>query len=469
MTQNKFKLLIASIIIACMETVSAQESPVVTLQKNVEHALENAGRSEAQKYTLQQCLDFAVNNSYAAYRANLDMQEAALQKQEAQSGVLPQINLSGSFDDNVLLAKMMLPGEIIGQPGEQIPVEMGTQYVLDASARLEQVIFSPTLFAGIKIAKNHLELQRLRAAMTKEELIFNVSYAYYDILNNMQELEHIAYMLVRQDSLYLLMKRRVEENLVREVDLNRLTVNMNNLRVEGENHRNIIAQQKRYLQLLIGMPVNDPMELDDATVRTENFLPLPYDAVPIENKIELEILNRQMDMLGLEIRQIKAGYLPTLSAVAQGGYQFQANNLHLSKEPWFNSFLVGVRLSVSVFDGFGKRSKVRQKNVQLQRLETDLTETTQTIAMNYYNAKAQLKTTGESVQAQHANLQLAEKVYAQTAMLYREGLASLTDLLETENSLHEAKTTHTSEIIRYRKTEVDLLKASGRIEELIEN
>jgi hypothetical protein len=65
---------------------------------------------------------------------------------------LPQINLSGSLDDNVALPKLVLPGEIIGQPGEQIPVEMGTQYVLDASARLEQVIFSPTFFAGIKNA-----------------------------------------------------------------------------------------------------------------------------------------------------------------------------------------------------------------------------------------------------------------------------------------------------------------------------
>jgi outer membrane protein TolC len=117
-----------------METVSAQESPAVTLKKNAEHALENAGRSEAQKFTLQQCLDFAVNNSYAAYRANLDIQEAVFQKQEAQSGVLPQINLSGSFDNNVALPKLVLLGEIIGQPGEQIPVEMGTQYVLDASA-----------------------------------------------------------------------------------------------------------------------------------------------------------------------------------------------------------------------------------------------------------------------------------------------------------------------------------------------
>jgi outer membrane protein TolC len=340
------------------------------------------------------------------------------------------------------------------------------------------VVFSPTLFAGIRISKNNLELQRLRTVMTKEELIFNVSYAYYDILNSVQESEHIGYMLAKQDSLYLLMKQRVEENVTREVDLNRLKVKMTNLRVNGENLRNTIAQQKRYLQILIGMPVNEPIELDDAIVGATLVVVQSGRAVdqsgrpqgsPLQtpqDRIELEILNKQKDMLGLEIKQINAGYLPTLSAVASGGYQFQANNLRVGQEPWFNSFLIGVRLSVPVFDGFGKRSQVRQKRMQMQRLDTDFKETNETFAVEYQTAQAQLKTTYEAVQAQNANLQLAEKVYAQTTMLYKEGLASLTDLLETENALHEAKTTCTSEIIRYRKTEVDLLKAIGALEQL---
>ncbi|KAA6338885.1 hypothetical protein EZS27_013149 [termite gut metagenome] len=87
--------------------------------------------------------------------------------------------------------------------------------------------------------------------------------------------------------------------------------------------------------------------------------------------------------------------------------------------------------------------------------------------MNYQNAIAQLKTIYESVQAQNENLQLAEKVYGQTILLYKEGLANLTDLLETENSLHEAKTAQTSEMIRYKKAKIDLLKANGTLENLL--
>jgi hypothetical protein len=46
---------------------------------------------------------------------------------------------------------------------------MGSKYALDFSANEEQVIFAPTLFTGIKIAKNNIELQRLRRTMKNEE------------------------------------------------------------------------------------------------------------------------------------------------------------------------------------------------------------------------------------------------------------------------------------------------------------
>jgi outer membrane protein TolC len=421
-------------------------------------------QENAPKYSLQQCIDFALTNSYAIRRSHLDVREADYRKQEAFAGVLPQVNVAGSFDNNLAIGKVILPGEIVGQPGTTIAAEMGTKYVLDASASLEQVVFSPSLFTGIKIARNNLELQKLRATMTGEELIFNVSHVYYDILSSMQELENTNSMTGRQDSLYTLMKRRVEESLTREVDLNRLQVNLTSLRVRSENIQNTIDRQKRYLQILMGMSIENVIELDDSEINNTAQTVLTPS---LQNHTELEILTKQKDILDLEIRQIKNGYLPTLSVVASGNYQFQAENLHLSKEPWFNSFLIGARLSVPVFDGFGKRSQVRQKRMQLQRLDTDIQETSQHLDMNYRNAQQQMEASRKSVAAQNENVQLAEKIYSQTLLLYQEGLAGMTDLLETETSLREVQTAYTTELIRYKKAEIDLLKAGGMLEQLI--
>lgn len=421
-----------------------------------------------QKYSLQQCLDFALNNSYAIHKAKLDISGAAHYIQEVRSNVLPQINASGSLDHSIVLPTTMLPGEIIGQPGVQIPVQMGTKNILDFGITVEQVVFSPTLFTGIKIAKNNMELQRFRATMTKEEVIFDVSNAYYDILNSMQELDNIHYMISMQDSLYRLMKKRVEENVTREVDLNRIKVNLTNLQARGKNMKNVILQQTRYFQILIGIPFEDTFELDDSETKSLEVSERRSYSL-LHNKIEIDILNKQKEILKLELRNQKQSYLPTLSAIASSGYQFQSDKLNLSKEPWFSSAIVGVRLSVPIFDGFGKRSKIRQKQVQLQTLDWDIRETQQTLSANYLNAKNQLEIIYELVQVQSENLQLAEKVYAQTLALYTEGLATITDILETETSLHEVKIAYTTELIRYKKTEVDLLKASGTLENLLNN
>ena len=418
------------------------------------------------KFTLDQCLDFAINNSYAAHRANLNIDEAGQQISEARSSVLPQINASGSFDHSMVLPTTMLPGELIGESGTQIPVQMGSKNELDFGVSVEQVIFSPTLFTGIKIARNNQELQRLRSAMTREEIIFDVSNTFYDILGSMQELDNINYMIAKQDSLYRLTEKRVEENVTREVDLNRIKVNLTNLQARGKNMGNVISQQKRYLQILIGIPIEDVFDVDDSEMKSMGISELLNFSQP-QNRIELDVLNKQREMLELEIRRHKMEYLPTLSAIATAGYQFQSNRLNLTKDPWYSSAIVGVRLTIPIFGGFGKRSRIKQKQIQMQSLDWDIRETRQTLSANYLNAKNQLEIIYELVQTQSENLQLAEKVYTQTMVLYTEGLANITDLLETETSLHEVKIAHTTELIRYKKTEIDLLKASGTLEHLL--
>lgn len=425
-------------------------------------------QNSTKKVTLRQCLDFAVNNSYAAHRANLDVSEAGHRINEVRSGALPQINASGGFDHSIVLPTTMLPGELIGQSGTQIPVQMGSKNDLDVGVTVEQVLFSPTLFTGIKIAKNNRELQMLRAAMTKEEVIFDVSNAFYDILGSMQELEDIKSMLSKQDSLYLLMEKRVAENVTREVDLNRVKVNLTHLQARGKNMRNIISQQKRYLQILIGIPVEDDFELDDSEIESMGVSGL-HDCSMSQNRIELNVLNKQKEMLELEIRSHKTEYLPTLSAIATAGYQFQSNKLNLARDPWYNSAIVGVRLIVPIFDGLGKRSRIKQKQTQLQALDWNIRETRQTLSANYLNAQNQLEIIYELVQVQSENLKLAEKVFSQTMALYTEGLANITDLLETETSLYEVKIAYTTELIRYKKTEIDLLRASGTLDNLLSN
>lgn len=419
------------------------------------------------KYSLKECLAFAINNSYHINKAILKTQEYGYLIKETRSELLPQINANGSFDKYIAIPSTVLPGEIIGQAGTKIPVEMGTKNVLDISANMEQIIFSPSLFTGIKIAKNNYELQKLRSIMTEEEIIFDVSNAFYDILNSMKELESIRYILTKQDSLCILTEQRVDEGLTREVDLNRMQINLTNLKMRETNLLTTISQQKKYLKLLMGMLVNEQLELNER--ETMDIKPLAENLYSgIQNQTYINILKKEKIVLQLQIRSERQHYLPSLSAVVSGGYQFQSDHLRLTRDPWFNSFLVGVRLSIPLFDGLRKQSRINQLKLQRQQTEYDIAEKEQEIMMNSQNAEQQLVVSFKTVQAQHENLQLAEKTYQQMISLYQEGLADITDVLDVETSLQEAKTSYVKEIVKYRKTEIDMLKANGELKVLLE-
>ena len=107
--------------------------------------------------TLQQCLDFAINNSYTTHKANLEISKANHQIDEARSKILPQINASGSFDHSIVLPTTMLPGELIGQSGTQIPVQMGLENPVSVAPSCQSKLtpctkICLTLFAKIKMS-----------------------------------------------------------------------------------------------------------------------------------------------------------------------------------------------------------------------------------------------------------------------------------------------------------------------------
>jgi len=426
------------------------------------------GQHSNVKFSLGECIDFAINNNYSAHRANLDVMEAGYQINEMRSKVFPQINASCGFNYNLVVPTTMLPGELIGEAGIQIPVQMGSKNELDFGVSVEQVIFSPGLFTGIKIAKNNHELQKLRSAMTQEDVIFNVSHVYYDILNSLQELESIRYMESMQDSLYRLMETRVAENMMREVDLNRIRVDLINFQAKRTSINNTLLQQKRYLQILIGLPIDVAFDVDDSDIKDINPSELS-ESSQSRDRLELNYLNKQKEGVELEIRKYKMEYTPTLSAIATAGYQFQSDKLYLAREPWYSSAIVGVKLTIPIFDGLGRYSKIKQKQVRLQNLEWQIMETRQNFSADYLNAMSQMHTAYDLAQLQLENLKLAERVYMQTMALYTEGLADITDLLETETSLYNVKIAYITELIRFKKSKIDVLKASGNLKSLLSN
>ncbi|MCK9449242.1 MAG: TolC family protein [Bacteroidales bacterium] len=427
-----------------------------------------AQNNASKVLTLSDCFEYAFENSYDLRKAVLDRLESEAAHSENKAALFPQIIGSATLTNNIKLASILMPGEFFGYDGD-IAIEMGAKYNSYAGLNLEQVIFDANLFTGIKNSRNARELTRLKEQMTKEELIYNIGNAYYDIIYSQNLLESNLQTLVIMDSIYAKTELQVAQNITREIDLNRMKVGISNMKVDIHKSLATIVQQKNYLKVLIGMPIAyDFMVSDQIEAPTTERIFI--EDTDIRNQIDLQILDREQTAASLEVRQIKNSYIPTLSLRASSSYNFEAQKFQLSNSQfWSNGTFVQLTLSVPIFDGGQKLHRIRQTQYRFQRVQEDIKQTEQNILGDRESYRALLLTGYNSVQAQHENLDIAEKTYQQGIMLYEEGLYSITDLLDTEKSFREAQTAYTYELVNYQKTMLDLMKAEGTLETLVNN
>jgi outer membrane protein TolC len=88
--------------------------------------------------------------------------------------------------------------------------------------------------------------------------------------------------------------------------------------------------------------------------------------------------------------------------------------------------------------------------------------------MAYENAKIQLRNSMNTINSQKKNAELADEIYKSTQNNYNNGLASLTDLLDTENALTSAQNSYTQALLNYKIAEIQLIKSNGNIKSLLQ-
>jgi outer membrane protein TolC len=114
----------------------------------------------AQKsFTLKECINYSASNNSNIKIANYEVDISQKKINEQKGYFLPQINASGTLDDNLKLQTQLLPAEMMGgTPGTYIPITFGNKYSLSAGAQFTQRLYAPTYWLGIKSAKVNKEM-----------------------------------------------------------------------------------------------------------------------------------------------------------------------------------------------------------------------------------------------------------------------------------------------------------------------
>ena len=423
----------------------------------------------AQSFSLKQAVDYAITHQVQVKNSQLDLQNASAKINEIRAMGLPQVNGSLALTNNLILQRVFLPARIFNPAaaeGELIAAKFGVDNAGFANVGLSQLVFDGSYLLGLKASSVYKDLAIKSVTQSKQQVAENVTKAYYGILVNEKRQGLLALNVARLDTLLKETRELNKQGFVEKIDVQRLDVQANNLRTELENIDRLQALSYSLLKFQMGYPMEEPIRLSESLEKVElaSFNTNAAGDFNYSNRIEYSILQTQENLAELDLKSIKAGYLPRLLLNANYGYNAGANAFSdLVNKPWFDNAAITVALQIPIFDGYSKKYKAIQSANNLQKVRQSYGLLKSSIDLQRSQASITMKNALESMKEQKANLDLANEISRVTRVKYQQGVGSNLEVLNAESSIKESQANYFTALYNALVAKVELEKANGTL------
>jgi outer membrane protein len=449
--------------------------------------------AQEQTLTLQQCIDYAIANSYNIKNSLIDETIASEKVKETTGIGLPQINGSVQLQHNDLLPRffaMYSTAQNFAGPALDIPganpkdvVAMQNFFQLKSSGNTNVNIsenLSASYFVGLHASKVYKDLASKTTNRTKEQVIESVTKAFYGALINNDRAKLFESNIARVDTLLRNTKALNANGFAESIDVDRIQVTYNNLVTEKARFDNLQRLSIELLKFQMNYPMSQDLGISgtiqdvDVNVDLDSYL----NDMDYKNRPDYQVLEVNRKLQDLNLKNTRMANYPTLQLFANLGMSTQSANVAglfktettylkdqngIGPDKWYGTRSYGVTLNVPIFSGLQRYHKIQQEKLNVQKLENNykLLQTTidfqvKQAAINYQNAV-------QSLESQQRNMTLAANVAKVTQIKYEQGVGSNLEVVTAESSLREAQVNYYNAMYDAIVAKTDLDKAFGKL------
>jgi outer membrane protein TolC len=430
--------------------------------------------STTKKYSLQEAVEYALQNNINIKNAESDVTSAQARVGEIRAIGLPQINAEAQLIHNFKIQTQFVPENAFspvdaqGKPtsgDEVVGLAFGVNNMGMASITASQLIFDGSYFIGLKAASTYKQLSQKSLNQSKISVKESVTKAYYSVLVNRERLALLDINIGRLDSLLRETKAMNQSGFVEKIDVDRIEVQFNNLQTERQKVDRLVELSEALLKFQMGHKVNEPIILSDklASPDLENFSVPATSNFDYSQRVEYSLLQTQKELATLDIKNSKAGYYPRLAAFGTFGYNTGSMKFDLYERRWYDYSNIGLSLSIPIFDGFQKSYKIQQARLTQEKAVRSTELLQNSIDLEIRQSSVTLTNAVESLKSQKRNLELAQEVARVTRIKYQQGVGSNIEVINAEASYKEAQTNYYSALYDAIVAKVDYDKATGKL------
>jgi len=199
---------------------------------------------------------------------------------------------------------------------------------------------------------------------------------------------------------------------------------------------------------------------DEDAVMLENLNPTITPAMlnanlPTNERVEIKSIDEAIKALDYKQKMEKTDFIPKLAAFGQ--YEFRKENLSLLEPVWY----AGVRLQWNIFDGFTAKENVKKIDLQKKMYLEQKKEIVDLQKLGITKANVDLARATQKIRMCNEQLKLTNKTYDLVNKQYRNGLTTLTELLNAINDKERAELEIIGAYYEQRKANIQLQDVKG--------
>lgn len=399
--------------------------------------------------SLDQAMEATLRNNKEIHLAMLDEAGAEARYKQTAAVFLPQIELSyaGMSTDNPLHAfGFKLQQRAITQNDFNpalLNAPSATQNFM-TKAEWFQPLINLDSWSMREAAREQQMVYALKTRRTQEHIGFEVQKAYAQLQLAHQAKRVLEDALQTIQSIYTATTHRFDQGYLQRSDLLQVQVQVKTIENKLAEAKSNILNASDYLGLLMGARAGVMYQVDSiapVAPATGAGVTLPPDRADFK---AMQAAVRAHDRM---VSSGKMSYLPRLNAFGE----YMIND---ARAFGFgaNAYLVGARVSWTLFNGMATRHKVTE-----QRIDRD--KTVEQLALQKEQAQLELNKTSRQLQDTRFTLQQQQMAVGQAAEAlrivqnrYQQGLVTTNDVLQSQALLAQQKLQLAQAFYQYHTT-----------------
>ena len=422
-------------------------------------------QAQSKKWTLEECVKYALENNISIKQSELDTQTATIDKKSALGNFLPSINATTNHSWNIGLNQDITTGLLRNQTTQF--TSTGMNVGIDIYKGLQNQ-------NNLRKANLALIASKYQLLKMQEDIALNVANAFLQVLFNKENLKVQQEQLAINEKQLTRSTELVNAGAIPRGDVLDIKANL------ALNRQNVVAAEnallisKLSLAQLLQLKDFENFDLIDAISVNDEVAILSQSPSAIiekakESRTDLKIAQTNLEIAQKNLAIAKGAFQPTI----QGFYGFNtrisyadvatiSGNSIITKpaNPFWTQFndnkgqSFGAQLSIPIFNGFSAKNNVERSKVNLEKTKIALEQQNLDLQRTIYAAFTDAKGSLNANESAISTLEARQEAYNYAKEKYAVGMMNSFDYNQAQTLLVNAQ----SEVLRTKYDSIFKIK-----------